>query len=131
MWCRAWATTCCAASAAWRRRSPAARRRRSWSCGGTSPRVFELSPEIFTSRVLMLECTFLKAQEDATRERFKHLDLVDLERVAERFANEAIVLHHLSRRHRVAELKAEVARRLPTVAPRVRFLVEPEWEEAG
>ncbi len=38
---------------------------------------------------------------------------------AGRFANDHLVLHHLSRRFRSAELRDEVARRLPELAGRV------------
>ena len=47
-------------------------------CGDTSPAIFDLEPRLFTSRILMLECTFLG---EAYRERghlYKHLHLEDI-----------------------------------------------------
>lgn len=93
-------------------------------CGDTGPRVFDLAPAIFGSRILMLECTFLGEAQRGSGELYKHLHLDDIARVAQRFENDTIVLHHLSRRHRPDELMAEVERRLPGLAPRVHVLIE-------
>lgn len=93
-------------------------------CADTGPGIFESEPRIFGSRVLMMECTFVGEEHRDKGERFKHLHLGDIARYAERFRNEALVLHHLSRRFRVEELRAEVDRRLPELAPRIHILVE-------
>jgi ribonuclease Z len=93
-------------------------------CGDTGPAVFDLSPEVFDSRILMLECTFLGDAQRGNGDLYKHLHLEDIERVAGRFRNTAIVLHHLSRRHREQDLFAEVERRLPDLAPRIHLMVE-------
>jgi ribonuclease Z len=93
-------------------------------CGDTSPAVFDLEPRLFTSRILMLECTFLG---EAYRERghlYKHLHLEDIAAQAGRFQNGDLVLHHLSRRHSVQTLRAEVDRLMPGLAERVHLLVE-------
>jgi ribonuclease Z len=93
-------------------------------CGDTGPRVFEMEPRLFRSRVLMVECTFLGEEHRDKGDRFKHLHLGDIARWADELHNEAIVLHHLSRRFREEELRAEVERRMPALAPRVHILVE-------
>lgn len=93
-------------------------------CGDTGPRVFELAPALFGSRILMLECTFLGAAQRGSGDRYKHLHFDDIERQADRFENAAIVLHHLSRRHRPQDLLAEIERRLPALAPRIHLLVQ-------
>lgn len=96
-------------------------------CGDTGPGVWELSPRISDSRLLMIECTFLG---DAVRQHgsaYKHLhfeDLVEHETSLER--HEAIILHHLSRRHSIGELRREVEARLPALASRVHLLGETE-----
>jgi ribonuclease Z len=95
-------------------------------CGDTGPGIFEREPRLFEARVLMLECTFLGEEHQRHGERFKHLHLGDIARWAGEFRNEALVLHHLSRRYRVEELRAEVERRLPELASRVHILVEGE-----
>ena len=89
---------------------------------GYSRRVFELAPEIFDSRVLMIECTFLEPGHHDRADRFKHIHLKDLVAVRERFANEALVLNHLSRRHQVSALRHAVDQHLLPMSPEV-FLV--------
>lgn len=93
-------------------------------CGDTGPGVFDMEPRMFTSRVLMLECTFLGEEHREKGALYKHLHLGDIERRAGEMRNEALVLHHLSRRYRIGELRAEVRRRLPDLASRVHLLVE-------
>jgi ribonuclease Z len=95
-------------------------------CADTGPGVFDLEPRLFDSRVLMLECTFLGEEHRDKGERFKHLHLDDIAARADRFRNQALVLHHLSRRYRVSDLRAEVVRRMPELASRVHFLIEAE-----
>ena len=93
-------------------------------CGDTGPAVFECEPRLFGAKVLMLECTFLGEEHREHGERFKHLHLEDIARWAGELRNEALILHHLSRRYRVEDLRAEVERRLPELAPRIYILVE-------
>ncbi|HEX9941048.1 MAG TPA: MBL fold metallo-hydrolase [Thermoanaerobaculia bacterium] len=93
-------------------------------CGDTGPEVFEREPRVFQARVLMVECTFLGEAHRDKGERFKHLHLGDIARWAGEFRNEALVLHHLSRRFRVEDLRAEVERRVPELADRIHILVE-------
>jgi ribonuclease Z len=93
-------------------------------CADTGPGVFERSPEIFESRVLLLECTFLGEEHRGRGHRFKHIHFDDVAAQAGRFANEVLVLHHLSRRYRTRELERAVRERLPRLAPRVVVLPE-------
>jgi ribonuclease Z len=92
----------------------------------SGPALFDLEPRLFAARVLLLECTFLGAEHQDKGERYKHLHLEDIARREGEFANEAVVLHHLSRRFRLAELRAEVGRALPRLAPRITIIVEGE-----
>jgi ribonuclease Z len=91
-------------------------------CGDTGPGAFELEPRLFETRVLVIECTFLAPEHRERAARFQHLHFEDLVERAGRFRNQAIVLHHLSRRHRLAELRQAVDERLPALAPRVHLL---------
>jgi ribonuclease Z len=93
-------------------------------CGDTGPGILDSQPAIYESPVLMLECTFLGDEYRHRGSLYKHLHLEDIAERADRFANAALVLHHLSRRHRVADLRAEVERRMPALAPRIHLLVE-------
>lgn len=93
-------------------------------CGDTSADVFELEPRLFESRILVIECTFV---EDDTREkarRFQHIHLQDLARRQSSFRNDHLVLHHISRRHRVSDLVDAAQRELDDLAPEV--VVFPE-----
>ncbi len=92
--------------------------------GDTGPGLFELEPRVFSSRVLVVECTFLTEELRDHGRRFKHLHMDDLAAVADRFENEVIVLQHLSRRHTKSQLAAAVAERLPQLAARIQFLLE-------
>ncbi|MEE8139039.1 MAG: MBL fold metallo-hydrolase [Thermoanaerobaculia bacterium] len=93
-------------------------------CGDTGPGVFDREPRLFGATVLLLECTFLEPQRRQKGERFKHIHVEDLVERAERFRNRALVLHHLSRRHRLSELRALIEERMPSLASRIHLLGE-------
>lgn len=93
-------------------------------CGDTGPGVFDAEPRLFTSRVLVLECTFLGSELRTKGARFKHLHVEDLGNAAARFANEALVLVHLSQRHRPQELLRRAEDLLPRLAGRIHVLTE-------
>ena len=96
-------------------------------CGDTSAAVFALEPRIFASQTLLLECTFMDPKKRPSAGRYKHIHVEDLLPVGDRFANEAILLCHLSRRHRASELREWIAAHLPALAERVTVLSdEPE-----
>lgn len=86
-------------------------------CGDTAAGVFDLEPRLFEARVLLLECTFLGSELETKARQFGHLHVADLAAQADRFANEALVLIHLSRRHRLEELRQAVEQRMPNLAP--------------
>lgn len=92
--------------------------------GDTSAAVFERETRLYDSRVLLLECTFLDPARRESAVRFGHVHLDDLAERAARFRNQAIVLCHLSRRHRATDLRREVGARLGALAERVHLLVE-------
>ena len=93
------------------------------SCtGDTGPAVFEMAPELFESRVLVCECTFLLEEHRQRAREFKHMHLDDLVSRRDQFRNEALVLYHLSRRHRLDELQAAVRARLEPLTPEVHFV---------
>ncbi len=91
-------------------------------CGDTGRSIFDREPRLFDAEVLLLECTFLAPADGDRAAEFGHLHLRDLERCAERFANRAIVLHHLTRRHSLDELRLAVTERLPGLAERVHLV---------
>lgn len=96
-------------------------------CGDTGAEVFRTEPRLFESRFLLLECTFISPETREHGARFGHMHLRDFVEHADRFQNQALLLCHLSRRHRVSELREAVARELPTLAERVHVIAGDEW----
>jgi ribonuclease Z len=95
-------------------------------CGDTGPGIWERAPRIAESRVLLVECTFVGETQRGKGKAYGHLHIDDLVAREESLAaHEAIVLHHLSRRHSIAELRAEIDRRLPGLAAKIHL-----WGEA-
>ncbi len=94
-------------------------------CGDTGAGVFAREPRLFSAQVLLLECTFLGPAARHKGRRFGHLHIEDIAEQAARFENEHLVLHHLSRRFRRRELRAEIDRLLPGVAGRTHIWGEP------
>lgn len=90
--------------------------------GDTTAGVFDLEPRLFGSRVLVLECTFLADGHEERARRFGHIHLADLVARREHFANQALVLYHLSRRHRASELERLARRRLSPPVPRIHVV---------
>lgn len=80
------------------------------------------SPRLYEVPILLLECTFLGDDDRERATRFGHVHFQDIVERRERFANERLVLHHLSRRHSAADLRAAVARDLGPLAERVEVL---------
>jgi ribonuclease Z len=87
--------------------------------GDTTAAVFDLAQEIRDSIVLLIECTFFAGRHRQHAASYGHLHLDDLVARQDELRNQAVVLAHLSRRHRVAEFEADVRRRLPLLAGRV------------
>lgn len=94
-------------------------------CGDTGPGVFDAEPRVYEARILLTECTFLDPGMRDRGGRYKHLHVLDLAERQDRFANEHIVLHHLSRRHTPNELARAVTEHLPELAERVHIVPTP------
>ena len=95
-------------------------------CGDTGVGVFAGEPRLFDAQVLLLECTFLGAAARDKGRRFGHLHIEDIAEQADRFNNEHLVLHHLSRRFRRHELRREADRLMPNLAERIQI-----WGESS
>ena len=97
-------------------------------CGDTGPGVFDTEPRLFEAAVLVLECTFLGEGKRDSAALYKHLHVEDLAARRERFRNGALVLHHLSRRHRTSDLRRAVEETMPGLADRVHIVGERDQE---
>jgi ribonuclease Z len=100
-------------------------------CGDSGRGVLDSEPRLFTARVLLLECTFLGEATRGRGERFGHIHLEDLIERSADFLNEAVILHHLSARHRRAELEGEIERRAPELAARLVSLEPRSGDRSG
>lgn len=74
--------------------------------------IFDAAPELFRARVLLIECSFLGADDQHRAREYEHIHLDDIAERASLFRNEAIVLTHFSMRYRPAEI-LEALERLP------------------
>jgi ribonuclease Z len=92
-------------------------------CGDTAASVLDAEPRLLTSRILLIECTFLLADHRERAARYGHVHVEDLAERVDRIACEHVVLYHLSRRHDAEELAAVVAERLAPIADRVTWVV--------
>lgn len=82
--------------------------------GDSGAGLFESAPrEAFEAKVFLLECSFVADEDRPRARRFGHLHLDDVAERAEAFANEALVLTHLTLRSTPEELRRAIARRLP------------------
>lgn len=67
--------------------------------GDTDAGIFDSSPALFKSEVLMLECSFIAPGHEDRAVRYRHIHFNDIARVADRFENRVIVLTHFSKRY--------------------------------
>jgi ribonuclease Z len=82
--------------------------------GDTSPPGLDLNPEMFQSRVLIAEMTFLAPDHRKDKiHKHGHMHVDDFLQRRERFANELIIGGHLSTRYNEEQAKRWVTRVLP------------------
>jgi ribonuclease Z len=97
----------------------------------TLVQVLEHEPSLLTSRVLVLECTFLDGRKSLKAARAGcHIHLDELIERAHDFQNERLVLMHFSQLYKPQEIPAILARRCPEplLGRVVPFVGEsPEW----
>ncbi len=89
--------------------------------GDTGVGFFDSAPRAaLEAKVLLLECSFVDPEDVPRARHYGHLHVDDVAERADLFANEALVLTHLTLRSTPEELRAAIARRLPaSLAPRV------------
>ena len=87
--------------------------------GDCAPEIFDAAPELFTARVLLIECSFVLPEDRDRARAYAHLHLQDFLDRASEFRNEAIVLTHFSQRYRVEEIREALEQLPETLAERV------------
>ncbi|MCP4445209.1 MAG: MBL fold metallo-hydrolase [Myxococcales bacterium] len=83
-------------------------------CTDTLIQALDNNPELYKSRVLVLECTFLDERKPIKLARAGcHIHLDEIIERAERFENEALVLMHFSQLYKPAEVVSILDKRCP------------------
>jgi len=95
--------------------------------GDTDAGVFDVTPALFKSEVLLIECSFIAPGHEDRAARYRHIHFDDIARVADRFENRVILLTHFSKRYSPAEVVERIGAVCPNVLrERLRFaLPEP------
>ena len=78
----------------------------------TGPGLLTRRADLLAAEVLLLECSFFAEPDRARAERYGHLHLADLVALADRLACRHLVLLHGSRRERLRDIEAALARDL-------------------
>ncbi len=93
--------------------------------GDCGVEIFDAAPELFTARVLLLECSFLFPEDRDRAREYAHIHIDDLVARAELFRNEAVVLTHFSQRYRPEEIREALSRLPEPLASRVVAFLPP------
>lgn len=83
--------------------------------GDTDRGILEQNTAIFTSDVLMIECSFVAGGHRERAAEYRHIHFDDIADFAGRFTNQLIVLTHFSRRYSREEIRDTLRRRCPAV----------------
>jgi ribonuclease Z len=96
--------------------------------GDTDRGILETNTQIFTSDVLMIECSFVADGHQDRAARYRHIHFDDIAEFADRFTNQMIVLTHFSRRYSREEIRNTLRRRCPAVLrDRIRLALPPPF----
>jgi ribonuclease Z len=88
--------------------------------GDCGAEIFDVCPELFRARVLLLECSFVADEDRDRAKEYAHIHLDDILARADRFENEAVVLTHFSQRYDPDQIR-EALRAIPhPLAGRIR-----------
>lgn len=90
--------------------------------GDLSIETLDENQRLYEVPVLLLECTFLGDDPVERASRFGHVHFAQIVERREQFANERIVLHHLSRRHTADALRAAIDSELGPLADRIEVI---------
>jgi ribonuclease Z len=87
--------------------------------GDCGPAIFDAAPELFSARVLLIECSFLAPEDVERAHAYEHLHLRDFVERADRFENGAVVLTHFSLRYGADEIRGYLGSLPETLRRRV------------
>jgi len=87
--------------------------------GDCGVEIFDAAPQLFEARVLLIECSFVRAEDVPRAREYSHLHLQDFLDRADLFRNEAIVLTHFSQRYTRGEIRQALGALPPALSSRV------------
>ncbi len=93
--------------------------------GDCGEAIFDAVPQLFTARVLLIECSFLLPEDRERAREYAHIHLDHVLARAEDFRNEAVVLTHFSQRYRPEEIREALRSIPPPLAARVIAFLPP------
>ncbi len=76
--------------------------------GDCGPSIFEAAPELYTAKVLLIECSFFAPEDVGRAHAYGHLHISDFAERADLFQNEFVVLTHFTMRSSVEEIRAGI-----------------------
>ncbi len=74
-------------------------------CADTGSGIFDAGPEVLSSEVLLVECSFFRPSDRERAARYGHLHIEDLLSQVNRFGCRHLIMLHASRRHRLREVE--------------------------
>jgi len=77
--------------------------------GDCGPAIFDAAPELFSAKVLLIECSFFAPDDVGRAHAYEHLHISDFVERAEEFQNEVVVLTHFTLRSTEEEIRAAIA----------------------
>jgi len=81
-------------------------------CADTGPGIFDAGPEVLSSEVLLIECSFFRPSDRERAARYGHLHIEDILSRVDRLGCRHLVVLHASRRHRLSEVERILDERL-------------------
>lgn len=91
--------------------------------GDCGPAIFDAAPELFSAKVLLIECSFFAPDDVGRAHAYEHLHISDFVDRAEEFQNEVVVLTHFTLRSTEEEIRAAIGELPETLRRRcVAFL---------
>ena len=77
--------------------------------GDCGPAIFDAVPELFSAKVLLIECSFFAPEDLGRAHAYEHLHISDFAARADEFQNEVVVLTHFTLRSTEEEIRAAIA----------------------
>lgn len=100
--------------------------------GDCGPSIFEAAPQLFSAKVLLIECSFVDPDDVGRAHAYEHLHITDFAERADLFQNEVVVLTHFTLRSSDEEIRAAIASLPESLRQRVvAFLPEALPQEGA